>query len=211
MFKGDINLMGFYIINNLEIKFIPYSLLAIDFEFITTQIVQNKAKKYFQEIVEIGAVFSKDEDEIIEFERIIKPRYYIRSKNKNVHRIYAERFTKEEIENGIDLENAFLELKKIYTPKETIWISWGKAEYDILKTVCKSYEIGMPFLKEDHLDLSIEFKKFYNINQSLSLDKALNILSIPSLDRHEALPDARALMQIIKRMFIEGYEIQEKY
>jgi DNA polymerase III epsilon subunit-like protein len=47
--------------------------------------------------LEIGAVFSKDEDEIIEFERIIKPRYYIRSKNKNVHRIYAERFTKEKL------------------------------------------------------------------------------------------------------------------
>lgn len=203
--------MGFYIIKDWEMKFIPYSLLAIDFEFITTRIVQNKAKKYFQEIVEIGAVLNKDEDETIEFQWIIKPRHYISSKNKNLHRIYAERFTKEEIENGIDLENAFLQLKKIYTPKETLWISWGKSEYDILRTVCKSYGLGVPFLKEDHLDLSIEFKKFYNFDQNLTLDKALNLLNIPSLDRHEALPDARVLMQIIKKMFMEGYEIQEKY
>lgn len=203
--------MGFYLIKDWEIKFIPYSLLTIDFEFITTRIVRNKSKKYFQEIVEIGALLSKDEDETIEFQRIIKPRHYISSKNKNVYRIYAERFTKEEIENGIDLEKAFLELKKIYTPKETIWISWGKSEYDILRTVCKNYKIGVPFLKEDYLDLSIEFKKFYNIDQNLTLDKALNILNIPSLDRHKALPDAKVLMQIIKRMFMEGYEIQEKY
>ncbi|MCY6355754.1 3'-5' exonuclease [Clostridium sp. ZS2-4] len=203
--------MGFYIIKDWEMKFSPYSLLAIDFEFITTRIVQNKAKKYFQEIVEIGAVLSKDEDETLEFQRIIKPRQYINSKDKNVHRIYAERFTKEQIENGVDLEKAFLELKKIYIPKETIWISWGKSEYDILRTVCKSYEIAIPFLKEDYLDLSIEFKKFYNINQNLSLDKALNILGIPSLDRHEALPDARVLMQTVKTMLMDGYEIEKIY
>ncbi|WP_268050853.1 exonuclease domain-containing protein [Clostridium ganghwense] len=191
-------------------KFVPYSLLAIDFEFITTRRIKNKAKKYFQEIVEIGAVF-RDEDEVIEFESIIKPRHYIKSKNKHIHSIYADRFLEKEIENGMDLDNAFKELKKLYVPKETIWISWGKAEYDILRTVCRSYSIGMPFLKEDYLDLSIEFKKFYNIQQSLTLDKALNILNIPTLDRHEALPDARALMKIIKRMFIEGYEIEEKY
>lgn len=31
--------MGFYLIKDWEMKFIPYSLLAIDFEFITTRIV----------------------------------------------------------------------------------------------------------------------------------------------------------------------------
>ncbi|MCY6959739.1 3'-5' exonuclease [Clostridium brassicae] len=202
--------MGFYIMQDLEMKFIPYNLLALDFEFITTRVVKNKAKKYLQEIIEVGAVY-KEDDKILEFESVIRPRNYIQSKHKPLYAIYAGRFSEEKIEDGMELEEAINELKKIYIPEETIWISWGKAEYDILKTICKDYEISFPFLKDDYLDLSKEFAQFYKIKTSVSLDKALNMLDIPSLSRHEALPDARALMKIAERMFIEGYEIEEKY
>lgn len=202
--------MGFYIMNDLEMIFVSYNLLAIDFEFMTTRIIKNKAKKYLQEIIEIGAVF-KGEDDILEFETIVKPRHYIKSKHKRVYTIYSERFLETEIEKGIDLKEAIEKLKDMYIPKETVWLSWGKSEYDILRAVCKNYKIPMPFLKEDYLDLSLEFKKFYGIKHNISLDKALDFLNITSLDRHKALPDARALMKIIKKMFMEGYEIQKKY
>nr|WP_307906019.1 hypothetical protein [Clostridium botulinum] len=101
-------------------------------------------------------------------------------------------------------------MKKLYVEKETIWMSWGKAEYDILKTVCKKYDVNLPFLKEDYLDLSLEFKKFFNINQNISLDKALTYLDIPIVNRHYALPDAEALMKIIYVMFQRGYRLQDK-
>jgi hypothetical protein len=48
MFKGDINLMGFYIINNLEIKFIPYSLLAIDLNLLLHKLFKTKQKSIFK-------------------------------------------------------------------------------------------------------------------------------------------------------------------
>lgn len=65
------------------------------------------------------------------------------------------------MQNGLELEKVFKDLKKLYVEKETIWMSWGKAEYDILKTVCNKYNVNLPFLKEDYLDLSLEFKNFF--------------------------------------------------
>lgn len=200
--------MSFYLVEDEEFIFIPYNLLAIDFEFITTKIVENKAKKYFQEIIEIGVIF-KSESLTQKYSKVIKPRYFLNSKDKSKS-IYGGRFSYDDIKNGEEINKVFLELQQLYTPKETLWISWGKAEYDILKTVCNKYGINLPFLKEDYLDLSLEFKEFYGIGQNASLDKALNYLNIPIINRHYAIFDAQALMSIIHKMFKDGYRLKDK-
>ncbi|ABK60920.1 MULTISPECIES: 3'-5' exonuclease [Clostridium] len=200
--------MSFYLVEDEEFIFIPYNLLAIDFEFITTKIVENKAKKYFQEIIEVGVIF-KSESLTQKYSKVIKPRYFLNSKDKSKS-IYGGRFSYDDIKNGEEINKVFLELQQLYTPKETLWISWGKAEYDILKTVCNKYGINLPFLKEDYLDLSLEFKEFYGIGQNASLDKALNYLNIPIINRHYAIFDAQALMSIIHKMFKDGYRLKDK-
>ncbi|NEZ49471.1 exonuclease domain-containing protein [Clostridium botulinum] len=200
--------MSFYLVEDEEFIFVPYNLLAIDFEFITTKIVENKAKKHFQEIIEVGVVF-KSESLTQKYSKVIRPKYFLNSKNKSKS-IYGGRFSYDDIKNGEEIDKVLLRLKQLYTPKETLWISWGKAEYDILKTVCNKYGINLPFLKEDYLDLSIEFKEFYDINQNISLDKALNYLNMPIINRHYALWDAEALMRIIYTMFKNGYRLKDK-
>ncbi|MFU0825349.1 exonuclease [Clostridium sp.] len=201
--------MSFYLLSDDNLVFVPYNIMAVDFEFVTTRIIDNKAKKYFQEIVEIGAV-QKSENLVNEYSKIIKPRYFMSSPNKH-QSIYGGRLSFEEIENGIDISEAFKDMEELYIPKETIWISWGRSEYDILKKVCAVYNITMPFLKEDYLDLSAEFKKFYKLKQNASLDRALSILNIPIENRHIALPDARLVMRIAENMLINGYELEERF
>ncbi|MCY6484288.1 exonuclease domain-containing protein [Clostridium aestuarii] len=200
--------MSFYLIEEDEFIFVPYNLLAIDFEFTTTRFIKNKARKYIQEIVEIGVIY-KNDDITKEYTSIIKPRYFTEYKNKNKHNVCAGSFSYGDIEKGIDLSTMFEKIKNMYVKEETIWVSWGKAEYDILKMLCKIYGITLPFLKEDYMDLSLEFRKFYNIKQNISLDKALSLLNIPIIDRHRALPDARALMNIINKMLVQGYVLKE--
>lgn len=201
--------MSFYLVSGEELIFVPYNIMAVDFEFVTTKIIEKKAKKHFQEIVEIGIV-QRSEDLIMEYSSIIKPRHFISSKNK-AQSIYGGRFSFEDIEKGIDISEAFEKIKDIYNQKETIWMSWGRAEYDILRKVCRAYNISVPFLKEDHLDLSIEFKNFYNIKQNVSLDRALNFFNMPIIGRHNALSDARSVMNIANRMFVDRYQLKEKY
>jgi len=201
--------MSFYLIHGEELIFVPYNLLALDFEFITTKVIQNKSKKYFQEIVEAGLVL-ENEIGIHEYSSIVRPRYFIESKNRDKSSIYSERFSYEEIKNGVDLKEILSKITNMYVPEETIWISWGKAEYDTLKKVYKDYNKNMPLLKEDYLDLSIELKEFYRIEHNVSLDKALSYLNISSGERHRALPDARALIDIINRMFQDGYRLNDR-
>lgn len=200
--------MSFYLENDEELIFIPYSLLAIDFEFITTKVIENKAKKYIQEIVEVGLVY-RNENILEKYSEIVRPRCFIESKNKS-QSVYGSKFTYEKIEKGIDFKDVLKKIKEVYSPRETVWMSWGKAEYDILKNICRRYNLNIPFLKEDHLDLSLEFSEFYKINQKLSLDKVLNLLNIPIVNRHNALPDAKVLMEIVYKMFIDGYKLESK-
>lgn len=200
--------MSFYLIDEGRLIFVPYNIMAVDFEFVTTKIIENRAKKFFQEIIEIGVV-QRSENSTKEYNSIIKARYFIAAKNKH-QSIYGGRFSFEDMEKGLDLSEAFEAIKDIYVPRETIWMSWGRAEYDILKRVCNNYKLAIPFLKEDYLDLSIEFKKFYNMKQNVSLDKALSFLNIPIKDRHNALPDAKSVIEIAYRMFIEGYELKKR-
>jgi sporulation inhibitor KapD len=201
--------MSFYLVNGEELIFVPYNLLAIDFEFITTRVIENKAKRYFQEIVEAGLVF-RSENGIQEYSAIVRPKYFIEAKNTDKNSIYSERFSPEEIKGGVDLREVLDKITNMYTPGETVWISWGRAEYDALKKVWKANNKSMSLLKEDYLDLSIELKDFYGINQNLSLDRALSYLDISIENRHRALPDAKALINIMDRMFLDGYRLNEK-
>lgn len=45
--------MSFYLVKNEELIFVPYNLLAIDFEFITTKIIENKAKNTFKKLLKL--------------------------------------------------------------------------------------------------------------------------------------------------------------
>lgn len=201
--------MSFYLVKGEELIFVPYNILAIDFEFITTKVIENKAKKYFQEIVEAGLVL-RSENRIQEYSAIVRPKYFIEARNSYKNSIYSERFSPEEIKSGVELREVLDNITAMYTPGETIWVSWGRAEYDTLKKVWKANNKSMPLLKEDYLDLSLELKEFYKINQNLSLDRALSYLDITIEDRHRALPDAKALINIMDRMFSDGYRLNEK-
>lgn len=201
--------MSFYIIYEDDMIFIPFDILAIDFEFVSTRIIKNKAKRYLQEIVEIGAVLKSDLGEF-EYSTIVKPKNFIECKDKENKCIYANRFSLDEINNGISVIEAMENLEQYYTPYETVWISWGKVEYRILKNLCESYRFKVPFLYEDYLDLSEEFRKFYNLSHKVSLDKALNMLHIKYSIRHFALEDSKLLLNILYKMFKEGYRIGEE-
>lgn len=201
--------MSLYFTHEDKEIFVPYNLLAVDFEFITTKTINNKAKKYIQEIVEVGLIF-RCENMVKEFTSLVRPNEFLKCKNKDRHSIYSDRFNHLDIEKGMDLREVFEKIKKIYIPRETIWISWGKAEYDTLKMVCRNEGIAIPLLKDDYMDLSKEFIEFYNFNQNISLDKALAFLKIPISDRHRALSDSKVLMDIIDKMFIDGYTINDK-
>ncbi|GAA0177342.1 hypothetical protein SH2C18_05940 [Clostridium sediminicola] len=201
--------MSFYIIDKDDMIFIPFDILAIDFEFVSTRIIKNKAKRYLQEIVEIGAILKSDLGEF-EYTTIVKPKNFIECREKENKCIYASRFSMDEINNGISLMEAIDNLEEYYTPNETVWISWGIVEYRILKNLCESYRFKVPFLYDDYLDLSEEFRRFYNLSHKVSLDKALNMLHIKSSIRHFALEDSKLLLKILHKMFIEGYRIGEE-
>lgn len=200
--------MSFYIIDEDDMIFVPFDILAIDFEFVSTRIIRNKAKRYLQEIVEIGAVLKCDSAEM-EYSTIVKPKNFIECKYKENKCVYAKRFTIEDINNGISLLDAIESLEQYYTPCETAWISWGKVEYRMLKRLCESYKFKVSFLYDDYIDLSEEFRRFYNLSYKVSLDKALNMMDIEASGRHLALADSKLLLKIACKMFKEGYKIDK--
>ncbi len=197
--------MGFYFRKAEELIYVQYDILGIDFEFASTKIVKNKAKRYIQEIVEIGAVYKSEHGEL-EYNAIIKPKYFIKYMDKENRIIASERFTKEKILKGIELAEALKYLTDHYVQTETKIITWGKGDYNVLKNICEEYGLKMPFLYDDYIDLSESFMQFYKYKHTISLDKVLNMLNIDIRTRHYALEDSRLLIEILYHMLEDGFE-----
>ncbi|SHH94429.1 exonuclease domain-containing protein [Clostridium grantii] len=201
--------MSFYTFREDDMVFVPFDLLAIDFEFVSTKVIKNKAKTHLQEIVEVGAILKGDEKEI-EYSTVVKPKTFVKCKDKENKCVMPNRFTVEEINNGTELIKALSNLGKLYKPYDTIWMSWGKVEYRMIKMIFEDNKIKNPFLYDDYIDLAEEYRKFYNLKYKVSLDKALNNLDIEPAGRHLALEDSKLLIKIIIKMFNDGYSIHKE-
>ncbi|WP_461207247.1 exonuclease domain-containing protein [Clostridium sp. DL1XJH146] len=197
--------MGFYFRKAEELIYVQYDILGIDFEFASTKIVKNKAKRYIQEIVEIGAIYKSEHGEL-EYSAIIKPKYFIKYMDNGSRIIASERFTKDKILKGIELEDVLKYLTDHYIQTETKIITWGRGDYNVLKNICEEYGLKMPFLYDDYIDLSESFMSFYNHKYTISLDKAMNTLNIEIRTRHYALLDSRSMIEILFRMLEDGFK-----
>jgi sporulation inhibitor KapD len=201
--------MSFYILSEDDMIFVPYDLLAIDFEFVSTKVVRNKAKTHLQEIVEVGAVLKCDE-RVFEYTTIVKPKTFAKCKDKENKCVISNRFTIQEINKGTELIEALSNIGKLYNISDTIWMSWDKVEYRMIKMVFEDNKIKCPFLYDYYIDLSEEYRKFYNLKYKVSLDKALSNLNIQAEGRHLAIEDSKLLIEIIIKMFKDGYRIHKE-
>lgn len=177
-------------------------LFFIDFEYITTSYRVNKHREHLQEIIEIAGIIIKD-DGIACFDKIVKPKFFLKQMCSNTE---LSKITYDELLKGIDFSKAIYIFRDYYKPGVTKIISWGGSDLYNMNHLCKIHGIQFHIRKDDYIDLSQKFKKFYNLNQAITLEKALIYVNIKEkFEKHRALPDTEMLLRLFDKMVEDGY------
>lgn len=176
-------------------------LLFIDFEYITTSYRENGHRQHLQEIVEAAGILI-DSEGYSKFSEIVKPTLFL----KNLNNTELNKITHDEMSKGIELSKLVAIFREFYKPGLTKVVSWGGSDLYNLNHLCKVYGIQFHIRKDDYIDLSQKFRRFYNLNQAVTLEKALCYVGInDKFDKHRALPDAEMLLRLFDKAVEDGY------
>ena len=110
--------------------------------------------------------------------------------------------TPEMVKTGRRLEDVIRTLLKNWGPTKKICYTWGSDDAPLLQF--QSKELGVPW--SFHIvDLALLFHQTFNLDKSMSLDKALEFLGLKFVGRmHSAMADASNLallhIEIIRRL-----------
>lgn len=180
-------------------------LFFIDFEYITTSYRQNGHRKHIQEIIELAGIVIK-EDGYVTFSKVIRPKIYLNQSK----RVDISKITIEDLDKGTELHKAISLFREYYKPGVTKIISWGNSDLYNINHLCKVYGIQFHIRKDDYVDLSQKFRRFYGLTQAVTLEKALSLKNInDDYIRHRALPDTEMLLRLFNTMVDEGYLDEE--
>lgn len=154
---------------------------------------ENKSgKKNIREIIEIGAVLLDDENvEIGQLKLYVKPRYaqvdaYIQS---------LTGVTQKHVDNADDIEIVLKKLGDFIQDKEnTVLYTWSNADPRAIRAELDVKYIDNKYIRS-LIDNYVDFQKYFDervgLHKQFSLEKALEILDIKTLDgAHDALVDA---------------------
>lgn len=184
-------------IDDLEFK----PLFFIDFEYITTSYRIDGHREHLQEIIEIAGISISSEG-CLKLNEIIKPKLYL----KQLTNTQFNKITNDELLKGIDFSKAISLFRDFYKPGITKVISWGGSDLYNMNHLCKVYGIQFHIRKDDYIDLSQKFRRFYNLNQAITLEKALLYVNIhDKFDKHRAMPDTEMLLRVFDKMVEDGY------
>lgn len=183
--------------------------VILDFEF--NGVYSDKLKRYFNEIIDIGAIKVNQDMKIIdEFSVLVKP---VVGKNVNKYVQNLTQLTMEELTvNGIPFQKMVSKLKDFIS--DATLITWGISDMQVLSDNYK-YFFGtgnLGFIKRFlNLQSYCEEKLNLGSSQKLGLSTALNSLNI-EVDQgkvHQAIYDSFLAYECFKRLF--NRELVEKY
>lgn len=174
----------------------------------------NKKTRFFDEIIEIGAMKLNDELECVDSFRVyIKPTIY---KELNPRIIELTGINNEDLKYGFDFKKALKHFKE-WIGKDYILCSWCDSDIKVLK---KNIEYYNPNYKvESFLVPYIDIQKYcceiLEYGRRVSLHDIISTENIvPSTNTfHQALDDSKLTVDVFRKMFhkckIENYIIND--
>ena len=179
--------------------------LVMDFEFSVYTKKVGKPRGFFSEVLEYGMVqFVPQKGVLATRQSFVQPKFFPKqAKDSQLFSMISE----ADLKSAVSYESMIKELAAFYKPKESYFVAWGEADWKVIKDACVRYDVPNPFVLEDYLDLSMEYKSFYNLSYRPSLKNALDEQQIV-LDGiwHTALADAKNTAKLVEHMLSQGWQ-----
>lgn len=163
-----------------------------------------KAKGYFNEIIEIGAVRLSVNGEIEErFDAYIRP-VVSRKLTKIVTNLTG--ITDEQVEDGMTFAGAISRLKRFIGKEKAVLMTWSTTDFLVLMENCRYFfgDAHVPLFSA-YLDLQAYAQTRMGLGtaQQVALGKCAELLSVSSeeMDLHHAIDDSVLSAHIFKRVY----------
>ncbi|SCY17099.1 3'-5' exonuclease [Alkaliphilus peptidifermentans] len=192
--------------------------IIFDLEFNSAFKIDRRTKKLMrgntnplcpQEIIEIGAVKVNSEFDVIDtFKMFVKPQLYIK-----VHPKVKQKtgITKEDLLDGISLEDAIESFKGWIEDDDFILCSWGQDDIKELKRNCEFFKIEMNWIKR-YCDIQRMCMEYLELpkGMQIGLKKAVEMFNIDVDNKfHKALNDSIYTSKVLKAFNNENSKIHE--
>jgi len=181
---------------------------VVDFEFTQYTKPMGKPRAFFSEIIEIGAIRIDGETFEItgHIEDFVKPHFFPKQAAESMEFCMI---TEADMENAIDFSDMLGQIASLYVPGETYFVSWGNADYSVIKKNCERHMLPNPILPEDCLDLAEAYKMFKGERNTPGLHKAVEDLNI--IDEgfgHTAFDDAVNTGKVLIKLIEDGCKLE---
>lgn len=183
------------------------NFLVADFEFTVYTKPTGRPRGFFSEVLEYGWVLLEGEELLttVSGQDFVKPEFF--PKQAKDSREFSM-ITEDDLKNAIKYPEMIERLNKVYLPNKTYFVAWGDADWRVIKEACNRYRVPNPLQEADYLDLSLEYKSFFELSYRPSLKDALNNCNIElSGFWHTALADAQNTALLLKHMYEKGWRV----
>ena len=171
------------------------------------KIYRNDAVDLYGEIIQIGAVKLNDELDVIDtFSTMVKPQYYTKM-NKEISELTS--ITDADLEKGISFKEA-AENFLSWCGEDAALLSWGDSDLQQLEDNSLLHGMSLDWIPE-WFDAQLMFDDQITMEgRSFSLDYACYTFGITGSAAHDALHDAIATAEVMKRLEVASWIEEER-
>ena len=184
---------------------------VVDFEFTQYTKPVGRPRAFFSEIIEIGAVkMDADTGEITgHIQNFVKPSFFPRQAAESM--VFCM-ITESDMKTAIDFSDMIQLVNSLYVPGETYFVTWGDADYGVIKQGCERHGLPNPILPEDCLDLAEAYRILNGDRNTTGLRAATEELDVDVGGLwHTAYDDAANTAKVLLKLIDEGWKPEDYF
>ena len=175
---------------------------VVDLEFTQYTKPTGRPRAFFSEIIEIGAVRvdAATHDITGEIQDFVKPHFFPKQAAEGMAFCMI---TEEDMKSAISFAEMIEKIKALYTPGESLFVTWGEADYQVIGEGCRWHKMDHPILPGDCLDLAAAYKQLKGERRTTGLKQAAGELGVDAdglwhTAHADALNTARVLLKLME-------------
>lgn len=184
---------------------------VIDLEFTQYTKPTGRPRAFFSEIIEIGAVRLDAASHEIngEIQDFVKPHFFPKQAAEGMAFCMI---TEDDMKSAIDFHAMIEKIKALYTPGETLFVTWGEADYLVINEGCERHKLQNPIAAEDCLDLAAAYKMMKNERRTTGLKRAAEELGVDADGLwHTAHADALNTGRVLLKLMENGWQPEDYF
>ena len=178
---------------------------VIDLEFTQYTRPTGRPRAFFSEIIEIGAVrLDAATREITgEIQNFVKPQFFPKQAAESMAFCMI---TEEDMKSAIGFAGMIDNIKTLYTPEKSYFVTWGEADYQVIEEGCRRHKLDHPILPGDCLDLAAAYKLLKGERRTTGLKQAARELGVDADGLwHTAHADALNTAKVLLKLMEGGW------